>query len=241
MKRFTETEKWRDPWFQKLSIENRTLWLWLCDRVDNSGVIDICWPICNAETSLTFTEEAMNSFGDRVEKLSNGKWWIPKFTLFQFGELSTDQKHKVHASIIKLLKIHSLTDRVGYRVSHTPKEKDKEKDKDKDKENVVIKINHYSDDFIKAWSVYPNKNGKSEAFKAWNKFKPNEELVKTILRSIDLQKKWPQWTKDNGQYIPHFSTWMNQMKWEDEGIIYKPVSISKAPPSGDQILNSYKK
>jgi len=28
--------------------------------------------------------------------------------------------------------------------------------------------------------------------------------------------KSEQWTKDNGQYIPHAATWLNGRRWEDE-------------------------
>src|SRR6266403_5715021 len=132
MKRFTDTEKWRDPWFQKLDTQTRTLWTWLCDRVDNAGVIDICWPICNAETNGNFSEESMKLLGEKVERLETGKWWIPKFTLFQFGQLSEDPRHKVHQSIFKLLDNHNLRHRVSHRVMHTPKEKEKDKDKEKE-------------------------------------------------------------------------------------------------------------
>lgn len=132
MKRFTETEKWRDPWFQKLDTQSRTLWLWLCDRVDNAGVVDICWPICNAETNGVYSEDSMNALGSRVEKLETGKWWIPGFVHFQFGDLS--ENCKPHAYIIKLLKKHSLSNRVPYRVSHTFKEKEQEQEQEKDKE-----------------------------------------------------------------------------------------------------------
>ena len=37
-----------------------------------------------------------------------------------------------------------------------------------------------------------------------------------MLKAIEKQKGSEQWTKDNGQYIPHPSTWLNQSRWEDE-------------------------
>jgi len=38
MKRFTETEKWRDPWFRKLSAGAKLAFLYIIDNCDNAGV-----------------------------------------------------------------------------------------------------------------------------------------------------------------------------------------------------------
>ena len=37
-----------------------------------------------------------------------------------------------------------------------------------------------------------------------------------MLSAIDTQKKSDQWKKDNGQFIPNPTTWLNQRRWEDE-------------------------
>jgi hypothetical protein len=37
-----------------------------------------------------------------------------------------------------------------------------------------------------------------------------------MVKAIEVQKKSEQWQRDNGQYIPHPSTWLNQRRWEDE-------------------------
>ncbi len=72
------------------------------------------------------------------------------------------------------------------------------------------------ENFEKFWAAYPKKTAKQAALKAWNKLKPNEELVKTILAALDVQKKSEQWTKDKGQFIPYPATWLNGRRWEDE-------------------------
>lgn len=132
MKRFTETEKWRNPWFLSLSNKHRILWLWLCDRVDNSGVVDIYWPLCSAESGYEMSAEDISYLGDKVNKMENGKWHLPDFVSFQFGTLS--EESRVHQSVIKLQKKHSLYDTLSHSLYHTPIDKDKDKDKDKEKE-----------------------------------------------------------------------------------------------------------
>ena len=72
--------------------------------------------------------------------------------------------------------------------------------------------------FDKFWTAYPNKKSKGEAKKAWDKIKPDELLLETILSTIEKAKTSKQWTDDNGQYIPHPTTWLNREGWEDEYI-----------------------
>jgi hypothetical protein len=34
---------------------------------------------------------------------------------------------------------------------------------------------------------------------------------------LALQRQSAQWQRDDGQFIPHPSTWLNGRRWEDEG------------------------
>ena len=70
--------------------------------------------------------------------------------------------------------------------------------------------------FSAFWTAYPNKKAKPAALKAFTKLKPGAALLDEMLKAIATQKQWAQWQKDNGQYIPMPSTWLNQRRWEDE-------------------------
>ncbi len=71
----------------------------------------------------------------------------------------------------------------------------------------------YAPVFEAFWREYPRKIGKGSAYKAWGKLKPPLEIC---LSTLKWQKKTDQWLRDNGQYIPHPATWLNQRRWEDE-------------------------
>ncbi len=73
--------------------------------------------------------------------------------------------------------------------------------------------------FALFWKAYPRKVGKGAAEKIWEKMKGDAEIFKKILEAIEAQKKGESWLKDNGAYIPHPSTWLNQRRWEDEVVI----------------------
>lgn len=77
--------------------------------------------------------------------------------------------------------------------------------------------------FDEFWTAYPRKVAKSAALKAWRKV---DVELSVILLAVARQKKWPDWTKDNGKFIPHPATWLNGRRWEDE----PPPATSARPP-----------
>lgn len=72
--------------------------------------------------------------------------------------------------------------------------------------------------FAEFWQAYPKKVGKQAALKSFARAIKNVDL-QTLLAAVERQKRSPQWSKDNGQYIPNPATWLNQGRWDDEGTI----------------------
>lgn len=77
-------------------------------------------------------------------------------------------------------------------------------------------IRDYEADFDRFWEVYPKKDSKTAARKAFVKVKVP---VDTLISAVQRQKQLPQWKKDGGQYIPNPATWLNQERWEDQGVV----------------------
>ena len=67
--------------------------------------------------------------------------------------------------------------------------------------------------FDRFWAAYPKKVGKQAAKKAFGRVKVP---VETLVSAIEQQKCSRQWTRDNGDYIPNPTTWLNQGRWDDE-------------------------
>jgi hypothetical protein len=80
------------------------------------------------------------------------------------------------------------------------------------------------DGFEAFWFTYPRKVGKGEARKVWKKLRPSAALTDQIVEAVRRQRVWPDWTKDGGKFIPHPATWLNQTRWEDEGVDATPRS-----------------
>lgn len=102
---------------------------------------------------------------------------------------------------------------------------DKEEDKNKnippispkgDKPKKKPETDSFSKSFDDFWKAYPKRVSKTNALKAWKKLKPNDDLVREILSALEKQKQSSQWQKDNGQFIPYPTTWLNGKRWEDD-------------------------
>jgi hypothetical protein len=77
---------------------------------------------------------------------------------------------------------------------------------------------YWSSSFLKFWSEYPKKTGKKEALRIWKRLQPDRALTDKILNSVREQKTSENWLKENGQFIPHPKTWLNQGRWDDEPV-----------------------
>ena len=67
--------------------------------------------------------------------------------------------------------------------------------------------------FEETWENYPRKVGKGAAKKAWSK--ALSKINDLALR--DAAFKYIDSVRDKDkQYIPHFATWLNQERWEDD-------------------------
>jgi len=132
LKRFTETTKWSDPWFRKLSPAQKVFWHFICDNCDNSGVWKVDMELASFQCGTQFDEkELIGAFKDRIRDIGKGRWWVEKFVPFQYGELS--ESSKPHQKVISLLASHKLPARGYPEGIDTLNEEEKEKDKEKKK------------------------------------------------------------------------------------------------------------
>jgi hypothetical protein len=85
-KRFTDTEKWRKPWYRKLKTKNKVLWQYFLDNCDHAGFIKIDVEVIKMDTNETFTREEIEStFEGKIFKMDNDYYWIAKFIEFQYS------------------------------------------------------------------------------------------------------------------------------------------------------------
>ncbi len=78
-------------------------------------------------------------------------------------------------------------------------------------------------DFDQFWKAYPKKKNRGDAVKAWAKARKTTSATMIIL-AVEKQRTSPDWTKDNGQYIPYPASWLNAEGWLDELAIGIPTA-----------------
>lgn len=108
------------------------------------------------------------------------------------------------------------------------KERELELDKEKDKETDLLPngndternkaevISYEETAFNEFWSAYPKKVNKKGCYKSFCKIKNLKEEMPLILDALERFKNSKGWQKDNGQFIPHPTTFINQERWKDE-------------------------
>jgi hypothetical protein len=220
-KRYTDTGKWGKRWLRELSPEMKLFWFYLLDNCDHAGIWDVDIELAGFQIGLQLDgDEILDIFKNRIEVTKNGKWFVPKFIEFQYGELN--ESNKVHKSVIhKLEKVGAWGFPQGAceglpRPYDEAKDKDKDKDMDKDKElkDKEQKIS-VKESFEYFWEAYPEKIGKKSAFESYKKCGQTNDV---LLGAIERQKYSDKWR--NG-YIPNPTTWLNQGRWDDEPAIRK--------------------
>ena len=87
--------------------------------------------------------------------------------------------------------------------------KGKERKGKEKKENIY---NTQIDFFKQCWLLYPRKKGKGAAEAAFKKLK--QEVYPKVLDALQGQVKGQ--LSGELRYVPHFSTWLNERRWEDE-------------------------
>ena len=63
------------------------------------------------------------------------------------------------------------------------------------------------------WAYYPRGENRMGAVRAWDKLKPDDALIETIGRALQVLKATPVWR--DGVGIPYASTFLNGRRWED--------------------------
>jgi hypothetical protein len=100
-------------------------------------------------------------------------------------------------------------------VTITPDKKSGKNEVKKKSKRKAARRPKYTPEFLAFKELYPKGKGSpSKAFDSWEKLDPTPEEVVEIMAALKLFVECKKWLDDDGEYIPHMQTWMNQSRWE---------------------------
>lgn len=231
-KRFTDTDKYKKPFIRGLKGAYKLLWDYLYHDCNHAGIwivdFDIAQIYLGSDMQVN-KEDALKYFNkdeERVIEFEKGKWFIPSFIDFQYGELS--QNNRAHNSVINILSKNNLINNKGLvRGLYDPKDKDKDKNMDKDMDmdkykcdeikkegtlhNIEKLINVYLDDERLCDAVISNKD---------NGIKDKTHLNSLINEFSDNLKEQGRFSETWKEFTRYFLNWVksknkNNPKGED--------------------------
>ncbi len=221
-KRFTDTDKWKNPGFRDMEPKFRWLWLYILDTCDAAGMWRVDFKMAEfCIGSKLSARESEEYFEDKILVIDHDKWLIPSFITFQYGELNSESRP--HQSIIKILLKHGvdpkkLTLLEGYpRGICTPKEQEQEQEQIKEQ----VKERGSAEGDFKKWGAelyrkHPRKLGKADGLKRLvAKFKAGlTHADATAAQNRFLTHHKAAATEKD--YLPYFSTWVGDLDdWLD--------------------------
>lgn len=140
-KRFTDTEKWADPWFRKLPPKIKLFWFYVTENCDPAGVWKVDLELASFMIGQSYKEtEIFQGLGNRIERVGQGSdyWLIPQFCRFQYGITEFRDDFNPHKPILNSLRKHNIVSRVSQGLADPSNGRvlDKDKDMDMDKESL---------------------------------------------------------------------------------------------------------
>jgi len=208
---------WLDENLGAISRDARLLYIGLWNLADDTGVFK--WRPLQIKAQIFPYDSDVN--GEDVEE------WLNK--LVGTGDIEQiEAQGKIYGRIKSFLEHQEIKNPSKWTFlgngsktlpqpypSPTPALPVGKRSREKEKVKVIGKKN-IEESFELFWQAYPRKKSKGQAEKAFAKVNPDEQLLATMLATIERATKSEDWLKDEGKYIPHPATWLNARGWEDE-------------------------
>jgi hypothetical protein len=222
VKRFTETEKWRDTWFRKLAPDSKLAFLYVVDNCDAAGVWDPDYDLANFTIGREINwPGVLADLGDRVSCLHNGKWHLTRFVEFQYGELV--EECRPHAKVLALLKAHEIPYKKGiYRVSiptriRIGQDKDRTGSEGGTGETVGAPAAAEREATAEEiYAAYPRKEARQDALRAIGKALTKRSAGELLRATRAYAAAVATWIPDDRKFVPHPATWFNGGRYEDD-------------------------
>jgi hypothetical protein len=110
-KRFTDSEKFRDPWYRKLKIKHKCLWEYMLSECSHAGILQIDYDSMKFHIGDKIEPKDLDVFKGRIFFLEEDLIFIPKFLLFQYPK-GLSRTNKAHNNIFKTLEKYAISETI---------------------------------------------------------------------------------------------------------------------------------
>ncbi len=233
-----EKDKTRLVWITMLALRNRhhvvegsVPGLADCARVS----IEACRTALKVLSEPDPDSRSQEQEGRRIQKVDGG-WFIINGEYYR-RKMSEDERREKNAIYQKNHRERKKSVSTQSDISAKSAQTEEETDADaepKTKKKPPNPLKGECDGFDLFWSEYPNKQAKLVAKRAWLKIKPDERA--DVMSGIARWKRSESWLKDDGQFIPHPATFLNQRRFEDSPkpkALKKKIYYNHLPPKND--------
>ena len=198
-----------------LTHESKLIFTWSIPHADDLGLLPFSHKTLKALVIPMWTMP-LETFGNHVETIVkeglftifeyNGEKYYRLIKFFNHQTLKKDRKPNTYLNNIESWQ---EAEEIGFQMEDNGDPSKVKISKEKRTKDT------YSSEFELFWNEYPRKVGKTNAYKSWDK-QNLDSLSEKIIKKVKEYKNNQQWQKENGQFIPHPTTWLNQGRWEDE-------------------------
>lgn len=203
---------------QLLSLKNNGVLIYegVEETLEEELALDIDEDVDNVRVTLLFLRN--NGLIEETEQ----DHFVMVETLKCIGSESASAERVRKHRELKAKKQKALQCNTQVTISNIEIEKEKdveleeeiEQEEEASKDAMVLSFEETA--FNEFWSAYPKKINKKGCFNAFKKIKNLKEELPLILASVERNKQSNSWLKDNGQFIPYPTTFINQERWKDE-------------------------
>lgn len=253
-KRFTDTDKWKRPWFRQLPIKAKLAWTFLCDQCDHAGIWIADFELLSFQMDIKVTEADFQEwFGPKLVKFEDDKFFIPSFYDFQYADAKEGFKAK--QSALKTLTKLGLVDSTGTVAHESPNSYPTVTQQSMDCPSIGIgigigigkeesvretKTSPEPCPFQEIYKIFPRKVGGTEGIKRLKDRRWSPEIVELFKTAVVFYASECRRLRTDEKYIKHFSSFIGvdgKEPWRD----YIPVkrTPSHAQPSQEAIRYDY--
>lgn len=239
-KRFTDTEKFSDTWYRKLSLLHKVIWEYLLAECNHAGILEnFDLEMMSFKIGTNISLDDLTFFDNRIKFVNDTTIFIPKFLDFQYGTFNP--KNKVHLNVLRELEKHSISAPWTERGRSVNASKEKEKEKEIEKE-ITTTISKQIDTSSKLYGEYQNVYLSKDQYGKLLSMCASEKLLNELIESfsvnIEVGKERPYSAELPNAHYERLKSYYNYRKKNPDSFIETKRPDCRPYKAPEKVVNT---